>query len=181
MTRTDSQNPGRPSLRGAPRSRCPASRLAAALLASLWAISATSAALAQERPVEDYVLEPAEREVFVSPDGLVEVALMLNAQTAPGVPAALSLVVVHPGGSAPEHTHAESAELLYVLDGSGQLTLGGQSHAVSAGQALYLPAGVPHSMTNDGDVPLRALQVYVAPGPEARFRDWTPMAPTPTP
>ncbi len=36
--------------------------------------------------------------------------------------------------------------LVYVLDGTGQLTIGSTAHAAAAGQAVVMPAGIPHAV-----------------------------------
>lgn len=44
-----------------------------------------------------------------------------------------------------EHTTPHEA-LLQVLDGSVDITIGGETHSLSAGQSLILPANVPHAL-----------------------------------
>lgn len=44
-----------------------------------------------------------------------------------------------------EHYHRRSAELYYVLEGEGSVTLDGQSHAVRAGSIVHIPPGVIHA------------------------------------
>jgi quercetin dioxygenase-like cupin family protein len=43
--------------------------------------------------------------------------------------------------------HESSGDaLVYVLDGKGALTIGGQEHTATAGQAVVMPAGIPHAV-----------------------------------
>jgi quercetin dioxygenase-like cupin family protein len=42
-------------------------------------------------------------------------------------------------------------EVYYLLSGRGVMTVGEESREVTAGDAIWLPCGVPHSLTNDGD------------------------------
>ena len=123
--------------------------------------SAPSASMASQ------VIEVGEREHFESPDGLVSVALMLNEVSAGSTPAALSLITAEPGATVPDHVHESSAEILYILAGGGTMHIEGATHRVAPGDVIWIPAGRPHGYTNDGDSVLRALQVYVGPGPEA--------------
>lgn len=44
-----------------------------------------------------------------------------------------------------EHYHRRSAELFYVLDGDGQVSLDGQEHLVRKGSIVHIPPGVIHS------------------------------------
>ena len=44
-------------------------------------------------------------------------------------------------------SHESSGDaLVYVLDGKALLTIGGQEHIAAAGQAVVMPAGVPHAV-----------------------------------
>ncbi len=42
-------------------------------------------------------------------------------------------------------------EIYYLLQGQGMMTVGDEQQKVSAGDAIWLPYGVPHSLANDGD------------------------------
>ncbi|MDD5459335.1 MAG: cupin domain-containing protein [Phycisphaerae bacterium] len=50
------------------------------------------------------------------------------------------------GQSLSEHTTPYDA-LVQILDGNGQLTIGGKNIDVAAGQIIIMPANVPHSVT----------------------------------
>lgn len=43
-----------------------------------------------------------------------------------------------------EHYHRRSAELYYVLEGEGQVSLDGQLHPVRKGSVVHIPPGVIH-------------------------------------
>lgn len=59
---------------------------------------------------------------------------------------ALRRFTMGPGGGMPRHTNLVEHEQ-YVLSGSARVTVGDARHVVAAGNALYIPAGVPHSYT----------------------------------
>ncbi len=42
-------------------------------------------------------------------------------------------------------------EIYYLLQGQGVMTVGAEQQKVSAGDAIWLPYGVPHSLLNDGN------------------------------
>ena len=44
-----------------------------------------------------------------------------------------------------EHTAPFDA-VVYILDGQAEITIGGKTHKVSAGEMLIMPADVPHSL-----------------------------------
>ena len=57
---------------------------------------------------------------------------------------ALRRFIMGAGGGMPRHTNAVEHEQ-YVLCGRARVTVGDRVHEVSAGNALYIPAGMPHS------------------------------------
>ncbi|MWV63564.1 cupin domain-containing protein [Halorubrum sp. JWXQ-INN 858] len=57
-----------------------------------------------------------------------------------------------PGTEVPRHTNAVEHEQ-YVLAGEYVVGIGDETHTVSAGDALLIPAGVEHWYRNDGDAP----------------------------
>lgn len=45
-------------------------------------------------------------------------------------------------------THAAPGDAMaYILDGEAEITIDGNAHIASAGQALVMPAGIPHAVT----------------------------------
>lgn len=74
------------------------------------------------------------------------------------------------GMSIPEHVHAREAELLFIYSGFGEMGLGGKLQPVSAGDAVYIPPGVPHSFRVTSSEAVKAVQFYTPAGPEQRFK-----------
>jgi quercetin dioxygenase-like cupin family protein len=89
---------------------------------------------------------------------------------------ALSLLEMAPGMSVPRHRHA-SAELLLIVSGGGKM----KGRKVRAGDAVYIAAGTPHQLVNDGARPLVAVQLYAPAGPERRFLGGTDPGTQPVP
>ena len=72
-------------------------------------------------------------------------------------------VLLAPGQSVGEHTTGDHEEVLVVLEGRGEMVLGGsQKLAVEADHAIYCPPRTTHNVTNTGTTPLRYVYV-VAP------------------
>ncbi|GMV06606.1 MAG: hypothetical protein AMXMBFR53_28820 [Gemmatimonadota bacterium] len=71
---------------------------------------------------------------------------------------ALRRFIMQPGGGMPRHTNTVEHEQ-YVLRGRASITLGGERHQVSAGDVVFIPAGVPHSYHAEGDEPFEFLCV----------------------
>ena len=74
-----------------------------------------------------------------------------------------------PGGAkVPEHVHATETELLYVLAGSGTMTIAGTSLPVIATSVIQIPPNTKHAFVAAEAV--RAVQIYTPAGPEQRFK-----------
>jgi mannose-6-phosphate isomerase-like protein (cupin superfamily) len=79
-----------------------------------------------------------------------------------------------------EHDHDAQWEVLLAIRAKGTLEVRApgkpgeadavQSLEVGAGTIVTMPAGVRHAWKPDGTEPLLALQLYVPPGPEQRFK-----------
>jgi quercetin dioxygenase-like cupin family protein len=79
-----------------------------------------------------------------------------------------SVLALPAGATVAEHVHAKETELLYVLDGSGTLTVAGVALPVTATTAIQIPANTKHSFA--ATTAFRAVQVYTPSGPEQRFK-----------
>ena len=72
------------------------------------------------------------------------------------------LVSIAAGGFSSSHTDA-SRHAFFILEGTGELTLGPQVHALSRGTIAKIPPGVPHELRNTGAVPLVLIAIYDPP------------------
>jgi len=52
------------------------------------------------------------------------------------------------------HVHIGAEEVLYVLDGAGEVRVEGANHQVGAGRAVFIPDGAEHTYVNMGATPL---------------------------
>ena len=77
------------------------------------------------------------------------------------------------GGAVPEHQDP-TEEYIFVLSGSGEMTINGQVHTVRPNTAIFMPAGATVSYKN-GPERLDAIQIFAGPGPEAKYDAWTPL------
>lgn len=81
----------------------------------------------------------------------------------------LGFVVLDPqGGQVPWHNQ-EQEEVYFILDGTGEMCLGDEMQTVTSGQAVFIPPGVFHQITNVGDTPLQMLYCY---GPAGDVAHW---------
>ena len=82
----------------------------------------------------------------------------------------MGLVTLEPrGGQVPWHNQ-DQEEVYLVLEGTGEMCLGPQRRTLAAGQAVYIPSGEFHQLTNTGDAPLRMIYCYGPAGDVAHWR-----------
>ena len=72
------------------------------------------------------------------------------------------------GGQVPWHNQ-DQEEVYFIVEGSGEMCLGDERRAISAGQAAFIPPHVFHQLTNTGDTPMRMIYVY---GPAGDVAHW---------
>lgn len=72
-------------------------------------------------------------------------------------------LATQPGQGVKVHVHDHEDELVYVVEGEIEVTLGDQSMRATAGVLALLPRGIPHGFLNIGDKPSRVLDV-ILPG-----------------
>ncbi len=73
---------------------------------------------------------------------------------------AMGYVTFEPnGGQVPWHNQ-EQEEIYLILEGKGEMCLGEERQVLTAGQAVYIPPGVYHQLTNIGDEPLKMIYCY---------------------
>jgi mannose-6-phosphate isomerase-like protein (cupin superfamily) len=143
--------------------------LAAVALPLLFALAPEKPAA--QVPVRGAMIDRASQPVHLIAEGKGGARILLDDTTAPGLKeAAMTELLMLPGAGVAEHTHDTSAELLYIVEGHATMTLDGQTSMIRAGMAVFIPAGVKHSMKVDARIePLRAIQIYTPGGPEQRF------------
>jgi mannose-6-phosphate isomerase-like protein (cupin superfamily) len=73
------------------------------------------------------------------------------------------------GGQVPWHNH-DQEEVYFIVSGRGEACLGEERMTVTQGQALYVPSGVFHQLTNIGVEPLTMVYVYAPAGDVAHWR-----------
>ena len=63
---------------------------------------------------------------------------------------AMRRFIMEPGGGMPRHTNTVEHEQ-YVLRGRAEIGIGSETYQVSAGDVVFIPAGVPHWYRAHGD------------------------------
>jgi quercetin dioxygenase-like cupin family protein len=65
--------------------------------------------------------------------------------------------------SALSHVHIGTEEVLYVLEGSGEVRIEGSTHQVGPGQAVFVPDGAEHTYVSAGAEPLILVGAMAPP------------------
>jgi mannose-6-phosphate isomerase-like protein (cupin superfamily) len=83
---------------------------------------------------------------------------------------AMGYVTLEPrGGQVPWHSQ-EQEEVYFVIAGNGEMCLGRERAVLGAGQAVTIPPGVFHQITNLGPTPLTFVYCYGPAGEVAHWR-----------
>ena len=69
----------------------------------------------------------------------------------------LAEATLEPDEVTQRHYHRVAEEIYFVLKGSGQLEVDGESRIVRPGEAILIPAGAWHTLENNGNSELRIL------------------------
>jgi quercetin dioxygenase-like cupin family protein len=82
------------------------------------------------------------------------IQVLIGAEKAPNF--AMRCFTIEPGGGIPNHTNMVEHEQ-YVLEGHAEVGIGDQVYKVKKGDAVFIPAGVPHWYRAEGDQSFRFL------------------------
>jgi uncharacterized cupin superfamily protein len=81
-----------------------------------------------------------------------------------------NLTVIDPGKSAfPLHNHRVNEEMFFIVEGSGQVRIGAETHPIRAGDVIACPPGgkeTAHQIVNTGESEMRVLAVSTRLWPE---------------
>ena len=83
-----------------------------------------------------------------------------------------AVVCVHqPGEGPPPHFHTEQDEYFYVLEGTYEMIVGGETSRAGPGTMVFLPRGTVHSFKTVSDGPARMLDWSLPGGQDRYFRE----------
>jgi mannose-6-phosphate isomerase-like protein (cupin superfamily) len=96
------------------------------------------------------VLRYADVELIESPDGMMRDTILVTDESCGSKSVSAGLVWVHPHGEIHEDTH-EFDELYYVIRGDALVIMDGKEVPATAGDIVFLRAGVSHRIANPND------------------------------
>jgi mannose-6-phosphate isomerase-like protein (cupin superfamily) len=95
-------------------------------------------------------------EAFVTKDGS-EIRELLAYRNSSIVRQSLAEARVSPGATTTCHRHLQTEEIYYILAGQGRMRIGNEESLVGPGDAIAIPPGQLHQITNIGSVALTFL------------------------
>ena len=110
------------------------------------------------------VVNLAEAEPFTTMDGS-EIRELLAHRNSGIRNQSLAEARVAPGATTAAHYHPNTEEIYYILAGTGRMWIDDEERDVKAGDAISIPPGKVHKITNVGSIPLTFL-CCCAPGYE---------------
>jgi mannose-6-phosphate isomerase-like protein (cupin superfamily) len=99
------------------------------------------------------VINREEALPFTTADGST-IREFLNPDNSAFKNQSLAEATLAPGQSTAEHYHPLAEEIYFVTSGSGLMKLDGQEREVGVGDAIAIPNGVRHKITNTGTTDL---------------------------
>src|ERR1051326_4757438 len=95
------------------------------------------------------VINRQRAAVINTPHGS-EIRPLIDRTTSEIALCSLAEEVLPPGATVGRHHHHATEEVYYILHGSGRMTVGDEARAVAAGDAVFIPRGCSHTLTNTG-------------------------------
>jgi mannose-6-phosphate isomerase-like protein (cupin superfamily) len=110
------------------------------------------------------------REEWDDPQrGSVAFRTLFSSDVTPTDSMCAGIAEIVPGGGAKQlHSHAE-AEIYYILEGTGILTIDDVETVVTPGRAVFIPGHVRHGLRNESTATVKLFYVF----PTGRFGDVT--------
>ena len=83
---------------------------------------------------------------------------LFTSEQSPAKNFSMNMVTIKPGNSVkPAHSHPDREEVIYILQGQGQVLLDKTVYDLRKGTAVLFPPGLVHMVRNTGDVEMEIL------------------------
>ena len=103
---------------------------------------------ARTSPLQPVIVKP-EQALSIKPFGL-DVKVLLSTEATGG---AISVLMgwLKPGEGPSDHVHFNQEEIFFIIEGTYEMTVGGQTSTVGPGTIVFIPRNVVHRFKNIGD------------------------------
>jgi mannose-6-phosphate isomerase-like protein (cupin superfamily) len=113
------------------------------------------------------VINRNQAAVINTPHGS-EIRPLIDRTTSAITQCSLAEEILPPGSAVGRHHHRVTEEIYYIVEGEGRMTVGDESREVGAGDAVFIPRGNSHTITNTGESDMKIILVC---GPAHDFAD----------
>src|SRR5215468_7586162 len=122
---------------------------------------------ARPSPLEATIVRP-EQALQIKPFGL-DMNVLLTTESTGG---AISVLMGwhKPGEGPPDHVHFSQEEVFFVLEGTYEMTVGGQTSTAGPGTIVFIPRNVVHRFKNVGETTACMLDWSLPGGQDHYFK-----------
>ncbi|MCZ6510323.1 MAG: cupin domain-containing protein [Alphaproteobacteria bacterium] len=96
--------------------------------------------------------------------------IMLRTEETGGAFSAL-LLMHGPGEGPPPHSHSGQAEYFFVVEGTYEMTIAGETRIIGPGTIVFAPANTSHTFKNIGDTTAKMLDWSLPGGQDHYFQE----------
>lgn len=94
------------------------------------------------------------------PDAVRMSWLLVAEKTVDSQNLSMGINETYPGGVVPEHKHDAEEEVNFIFAGRGKFIAESREISLEPGVCVYIPAGIPHQIVNDGDEVIRFMWIF---------------------
>lgn len=117
---------------------------------------------ARDRPTGVRVIQAKQVDPLLAEGhGLTDIRVMIGYDRTGSHSVQINWVLIQPGGWADPHVHPYQDHGYFVVDGELLVKADGDAFVVGPEMAIYIPAGVQHSLTVVGATPVRMVGFFV--------------------
>jgi len=116
-------------------------------------------------PLQPTIVKP-EQALSIKPFGL-DMKVLLSTEVTGGATSVL-MAWHKPGEGPPDHVHFSQEEMFFIVEGTYELTVSGETSTVGPGTIVFIPRDVVHRFKNVGDTTACMLD-WTLPGGQDRY------------
>jgi len=129
-------------------------------------------------PLPAIIVRP-EQALPIKPFGL-DLKVLLSTEATGG---AISVLMgwLKPGEGPSDHVHFNQEEMFFIVEGTYEFTIGGQTSTAGPGTLVFIPRNLVHRFKNIGDTTARMLDWSLPGGQDHYFKAISDLAATYSP